>query len=344
MTGGTDPGAGAAPVAGAGGGSAAGAGGAAPAGACPTGVKGHCDAGATYPTYDGFTLALVEDFTNPIDLNNDPIWTWSDGIPNDSQTGFAEANITFAGGKMILKAESKCAPTEAAASCYPPRTSYAESYSDGAIPRSRPAYNVISGELRTKYNNYRYGRYEVKLKAPNQPMGNYLSTMFVFRNPTNVAWNEIDIELEPWRQGQVNGNVVNAPTGAKQYPTGNAAPWNLPANIDINTEHVYAFTWTPTAINWYVDNSTTPIKTHAAGGAVAIPNLSSKIMMNLWVFASSAAFGDPKKNVFPMTAEYDWFHFYKWNTEDKYPVDGKPTGADYTPAAQNNPKEVGYGT
>src|SRR5919109_788665 len=45
---------------------------------CPAGVRGHCSS-ATYPTHPGFTLALVEDFDQPLDLDNDPIWTYSDG-------------------------------------------------------------------------------------------------------------------------------------------------------------------------------------------------------------------------------------------------------------------------
>jgi hypothetical protein len=326
------------------------------AGMCPAGVTGHCDPGATYPTYADYTLNLVEDFTNPIDLNADPVWTWSDGIPNDSQTGFAEPNVTFANGHMILTAESKCAAGNNPP-CYVPRPTYAESYSDTPVPRTKGPYGVISGELRTKFNNYRYGRYEVKFKAPNVPMGNFLSTMFVFRNPTNTAWNEIDIELEANKQGKVNGNVVNAPGGAKQYPGGSACAWTTGetacgpatpavANLNISEDHIYAFTWTPDAINWYLDNNPTPIRTHVKGGNPAIPSLSAKIMMNLWVFASNAAFGDPSKNPFPagkMTAEYDYFHYYKWSGETMYPVTGHPTGADYVPAAQNNGKEVGYG-
>ncbi|HEY3667848.1 MAG TPA: hypothetical protein VGL19_17720, partial [Polyangiaceae bacterium] len=232
MTGGSAPVGGSAPTGGAGGGAppaggaagaaggnTAGAGGGTPGAetptACPANVDGHCSAGVTYPTYDGFTLALVEDFPAPIDLNADPVFTWSDGIPNDSQTNFAEGNITFANGRMILTAQSKCAPANNNTSCYVPRTSYAESYSDEAIPRQRPGTGVTSGEFRTKYNNYRYGRYEVKYTAPATTIGNFLSTMFVFRTPTNLAWNEVDNELEPNQGGKLNLNTVNAPQGAK---------------------------------------------------------------------------------------------------------------------------------
>lgn len=350
----TDAGAGGATA----GGTAAGAGGAPMMGTCPTGVDGHCDAGATYPTYAGYTLKLVEDFPAPLDLNTDPIWTWSDGAPQDGQTNFGEDNITFANGKMIIKAEvgagANCTP-KAASTCYPPRPSYGEAFSDVPTPRQIEATGVKSGELRTRYNNYRYGRFEVKYKSPNMPAGNYLSTMFVFRTPKDVDWNEIDVELSPNKPMKVQGNIVNPWTsgGQKNYPGGGA--WDADvAGLVQHEDHIYAFTWTPDAINWYVDNSTTPVKTWTKAQGVNgdpnkpdIPNLATKIMMNLWVFKLATAFGDPSKNVFPMQAEYDWFRYYQLDTEKMYPCSPTPaclnkTNGDYTAASQNNPKESPY--
>ncbi len=312
---------------------------------CPTGVAGHCTAGITYPTYAGFELALVEDFPVPVNLNTDPVFTWSDGIPNDSQTNFAEEQITFANGRMILTAISKCAPSLNNVSCYAPRPSYAESYSNMTIPRGRPGTGVTSGEFRTKYNNYRYGRYEVKYTAPATTIGNFLSTMFVFRNPTNIAWNEIDNELEPNQQGKLNVNTVNAPNGATQYPGGDAMSIGVPG-LNIAEEHIYAFNWTPDGITWYVDNKPTPVYTHAKTATPPIPNLSAKIMMNLWVFHDNTNFGDPTKNVFPMASSYDYFRFYK-QTGETYPCSPTPAclnkaNNDYTAAAQNNTKETPY--
>src|SRR5688572_20296486 len=85
------------------GGAIGGTGGAAPGG-CPANVMGHCDAAAvpTYPTYPGFTLTLVEDFTEAIDLVNDPIWTYSDGGMPEGDVRFKKENITFEGGMMKL--------------------------------------------------------------------------------------------------------------------------------------------------------------------------------------------------------------------------------------------------
>jgi beta-glucanase (GH16 family) len=353
-------GAGGAPSAGAGGAPSAGAGGAPSAGAggapgetevtCPTigGLKvdGHCSSGVAYPAYTGYTLALVEDFPAAIDLNADPVLTWSDDVPNDGQTNFAEGNISFANGHMILTANSACAPANNNTTCYPPRTSYAASFSNQAIPRARPGTGVVSGELTSKYNNYRYGRYEARFSSPPASAGSFLSNMFVFRSPTNLAWNEIDIELEANQAGKLNVNTVYAPSGATGYPGGDAA--SLPVSgLNFATEHTYAFNWTSTSITWYVDNNPTPVYTHGSAAVPPIPTLSAKIMMNMWVFHDSSAFGDPSKNVYPLTSSYDYFRFYKLNTESGYPCSPTPSCLnkatnDYTAAAQNNPKESPY--
>jgi hypothetical protein len=70
-------------------------------------------------------------------------------------------------------------------------------------------------------------------------------------------------------------------------------------------------------------------------------------MMNLWVFHDSSNFGDVTKNVYPMTSSYDYFHFYKLDTDMMYPCSPTPaclnkTNGDYTAAAQNNIKETPY--
>jgi len=326
---------------------------------CPANVTGHCSE-TTYPTYPGYTLNLVEDFPEALDLDKDPVWTWSDGSPADGQTGFRKEQISFANGHMILTAEQPagCMPKTTNAGCIPGRSSYGEAL-DPNKQANVGAMGVWSGELRSKYNNYRYGRYEVKYSAPianpgqeatDNMSGNYLSTMFVFRTPKNVKWNEIDIELEPWHHDEMAGNIVNA-TGATGYPAGNASPFSIKAatkgvaNYAITQEHVYAFNWTPTKVQWFCDNQL--ITEFSGTGNVPIPSLSAKIMMNLWVFSGNT-FGEGSNNKFPFKATYDYFRFYKLDGADepKYPCAAPPgclDAADKTTSAQNNPTEVNYG-
>lgn len=345
------PAAGTGGAAGGAGGGAGGTGGTGMAADCPEGVDGHCKAGVEYPAVPGYTLKLVEEFDAPIDLNADPIWTWSDGNPADGQTGFREQNIKFEGGYMTLTAEKPEGCTPAENDCIDGRDSFGEAQAPGVKATIGPM-GVWSGELRSKYNNYRYGRYEVKMIPPNVPAGNFLSTMFIFRTPKNVVWNEIDIELEPWKgKDQVYGNAVNftgpgnAPVGYPNDPARNDAWQASPGStFDMYTEHVYAFNWTPEKIEWFVDG----VSIHSFTGEPQnlISTKSGKIMMNLWVFGSSAAFGDPSKNVFPMVAKYDWFRFYKLDSDATYPCVGTPAclpADDKTASSQNNPKEVNYG-
>jgi hypothetical protein len=67
-----------------------------------------------------------------------------------------------------------------------------------------------------------------------------------------------------------------------------------------------------------------------------------KTMFNHWVFNGTAfGGGDPAKNVYPFTGEYDWFRFYKWDQDTAYPCDPIPAclPADDKDFSDNNPKE-----
>jgi hypothetical protein len=332
-------------VAGAGGGTAGaggagGVGGAGGAFPCPVGVLGHCSAetGAV-DKYAGYTLALAEEFDQAIDLDNDPIWTWSDGGPAEAQSRFQKKGITFANGTMMITATAETVPSS---------TSYAEpnqNQTTGTVHQCA----VSSGELRTKYNNYRYGRYEVKLTAPTENPGgadgNYLSTLFVFRTPKWQEWNEIDIELEANIKGRVAWNMINA-LGRTAYPSdkADAGSGMVPGvtGFDITTSHVYAFEWQPTKVVWYADGV---VIRSDSGGLAAVPTMSTKIMMNLWVFASAAAFGDPANNKYPFHATYDYFRFYKWKMETTYPCSPIPSCLPSSDLdfSRNNPNETNYG-
>lgn len=139
----------------------------------------------------------------------------------------------------------------------------------------------------------------------------------------------------------------NAPVGYPNDPSRNDAfEVDGPGGAAFNkfAEHVYAFNWTPGKIDWFVDDQ--PIHSFSGEPQNMVASQSAKIMMNLWVFASSAAFGDPTKNTYPMVAKYDWFRFYKLDTETTYPCSPTPgclPAADKTSSSQNNPKEVNYG-
>jgi beta-glucanase (GH16 family) len=298
------------------------------------GVIGHPDSCIAYPARPGYTLYLAEEFEQPIDLDNDANWTWSDGGLAEGQVRFVKNQITFQGGNMVITAVTPGQPAS---------NSYAE---NGTIP----AKAVTSGEFRTKYNNYRYGWYEARYRPPTSS-GNFVSTMFIFRTPKTISWREIDNELTANGPSILGTNVYWQDT-AGNYLCNYADQLDVPIAVTNNQAdfHVYAFEWTASSIKWYVDDMTRPVRTKLAAdnvtncpGApnhtVAIPELSAKILMNLWIFGTNAYGGDPKKNVYPLTATYDYFRFYKANTgEPKYPC--SPTPSCIVGTAASHPDNI----
>src|SRR5207253_2082300 len=69
------------------------------------------------------------------------------------------------------------------------------------------ARTLKSGELRSKYNLFRWGRYEVSMKAPTLD-GNYIMSMFSFRTPHYQEWREIDFELVSNLPKTISTNVI----------------------------------------------------------------------------------------------------------------------------------------
>lgn len=301
-----------------------------------TGVIGHPDPTITYPTHAGYSLYLAEEFNDPIDFATDPNWAWSDGNVPGGSVRFVQSQITFADGNLLLMANTRPAGTN------PPALSYAQNSSAEA-----PAPQ-ISGEMRTTYNNYRYGWYEARYKPPADMTGNFISTFFIFRTPQKQDWREIDVELTPSGAGSPGPGAVGTNVyfyGTPAMPNGNLgynangthndgnemvslAGLNPPITNNQADFHVYAFEWQPTFIKWYVDGQL--VRTKMATAAVPIPNQSAKIFANLWIFGSDNAFGGdtPENNVYPLTATYDYIRFYKLDdtaTEPTYPCSPTPT-------------------
>ena len=279
------------------------------AGAAATLPFGHPDSAVTHPKYDGFTLWLVEDFTQPLDLAHDPIWTWSDGGFQTHR--FTRDAIGFQDGKMVLTLSD----TVAAASC---------SYSNtGAVPeRAR-----TSGELRSRHNWFRYGRYETRIKAPSvkpndtTTNGNYIASLFTYRQPACQEWREIDLEVTGDAAGRLSTNLITGEkdcnfTADKEQPQ----TFDLPGSFRSDFQTI-GFEWLPGSIKFYYFD--------AAGKQVLlreltsgkVPTLSTKLMANLWVFAAPFDFGGPlgANNQLPFRAEYDFIRFYKWDNDSEYP-------------------------
>jgi beta-glucanase (GH16 family) len=284
-------------------------------------IHGHPDPNGQYPAYEGFTPYLFEEFNDALDLNNDPYWTWGDGALFEGMTRMVEDNLSFANGKLVIRVTDEEQPG-------------AYSFSAADNVATKP---LSSGELRTIYNNFRYGRYEVRMKAA-AGASNYIHTMFAYRTPAYLKWREIDIEIQASPNDSFISNIITAPAGQRfwspaiedattSYPYGGQGS-ALPSGFDTTSDyHTYAFEWLPTSIKWFVDGTLIRVKEDGVGkNNLKVPTDSAKIVMNMWVFTSNAlGGGDPSNNDYPITGYYDWFHFYKWNGDDTYPCDDTPS-------------------
>jgi beta-glucanase (GH16 family) len=332
---------------------------AADAGGC-TGVLGH-PAGdcSSYPKYPGFTLKIVEEFAEPLDLATDPIWTWSDGGLGEGAVRFLKQNIVFQDGKMVIVVKKESVPGS---------TSFAEGTANN-YPNTLQAYPLSSGEVRTKYNNYRYGKYEFRYKPPKTGSvsaanpGNYCSASFVFRTPKWQEWREIDIEMTPDHKYEVGRNLIYGDKVIgwdKNIESFNYVP--VPGLLDAGTDagadagtmetdfHTYGFVWLPDKVTWTIDGAELltmpPFPARAnpeTWPQLQVPQMSAKILMNVWVFTSSGAFAGhyPADNVYPFQSEYEWVRFYQWDQETTYPCSPLPSclpdaDRDYS---KNNPED-----
>ncbi len=302
-------------------------------GSALSGVLGHPSTTVTYPTYSGFTLTMAEEFDAPIDLVADPIWTYSDGGLPEGNVRFVKDAIKFEGGMMKITVSSQSQPT-------------GESYAENGTVFSKP---LSSGEFRSKFNNFRYGRYEVRMKAPYPAgtpgvNGNFINTMFVFRTPKFQDWREIDIEVTGDSSTSLTTNVIYGDNQQSWMPSmQEAMNPSPPAGFDSRADfHTYAFEWTPTQVKWFIDGTQIRSKDSGVGpNNILVPDKSTKIMMNLWIFPSNGFGCDPSTNAYPFTAEYDWFRFYKLDTETTYPCSPTPAclSADDIDQSKNNPED-----
>jgi endo-1,3-1,4-beta-glycanase ExoK len=288
-----------------------------------------------YPTYPGFNLTLVEEFDDALDLNNDPIWTWSDH--GDGTVRFTQEQITFKDGKMVITVDRvenrEDIKTE---NCTMART--------GTRPRDQWD-QLYSGEMRTKYNQFRYGRYEVSMKAPSvkpgdtTTNGNYIATMLTSKEANDLQLRKIDIEVTGNSPGSVGTYALWA-NGQRSSSGENWAAQDRKDVPDLNAResfNTYAFEWLPNNITWYLNGEYFRHYDHysatdAGFNVREIPELAGKILMNLFVYTGTG-YGGPEldNNEYPFSVEYEWFRYYRWDQDFHYPCEDLHNPSCLTP-------------
>jgi hypothetical protein len=277
---------------------------------------------ADIPTYPGVKLALVEDFDAPIDLDNDPIWTHSDGFSDQAQVRFVKNAISFAGGKARITIDR---PTGG----FPLPPTFAEASAMQYPAPSPTPIALASGELRTKYNNFKYGYYEFRMKPPTNTQGNFIAAGFILRTPRWQDWRAITIELQAATKLMVVPTNLIVAENQNSWTTeiSDATDVSVPFNTQA-AFHDYGFEWQPDGVKFYVDRATNPnpIRTYGPGAKLPIPNKSGKIMLNFWTFPNNLlGGGDFEKNTYPTVLEIDHVRFYKSDREPFYPCANTPT-------------------
>jgi endo-1,3-1,4-beta-glycanase ExoK len=296
---------------------------------------GHSSKSKAYPSYPGFTLWLVEEFDQPIDLQSDPIWTWSDGGLKEGQVRFVKEQIKFEDGKLKIEVARNHGSQQPC------------SHAQSELVLPKP---LVGGEIRTRYNMFRYGRYETRMKAPtvqpNNPQvdGNFVATMFVFRDASFKHWREIDLEVTGRGPGAISSNVISGEHASRWRADMEETDYPIDYNhMNVRSEfHDYAFEWLPGVVSWYVDGKKIREKHN---DRLPVPSLSAKIMMNLWIYRPVqpfVPFGGKhlEADRFPMQSEYEWFRFYKWDGDKQYPpsdMSPKSISADDMYLTGNNP-------
>lgn len=137
---------------------------------------------------------------------------------------------------------------------------------DVARLTAKPA---ISGEYRT-IGTYQYGLYKARLIASRTP--GTISAFFTYTGPASgTQHDEIDVELKGDDLTRVQ---VNYWTNGVEHPT------LLDLGFDASAAyHDYAFRWTSTGIQWFVDDKLVHQENGSRG---PLPVTAGLIMLNHW--------------------------------------------------------------
>lgn len=165
----------------------------------------------------------------------------------------------------------------------------------GNDPDPQQGIPYAGGEFRS-LDFYRYGRYEVSMKAIKND--GVVASFFTYTGPSDQnPWDEIDIEILGRDTTKVQFNYFTDGRGNHEY----MHDLGFDASEDF---HTYAFEWHRSKILWFVDGELV----HSAN--IDIPVTPAKIMMNAWcgvgVDGWLKAFDDTN---LPVMAEYEWIRF-----------------------------------
>ncbi|NNC36519.1 MAG: glycosyl hydrolase family protein [Acidimicrobiales bacterium] len=280
--------------------------------------KSGLQAYAGYPgAYEGFTLKVDERF----DAFDQSLWRTGDGaVGGESMCRFQPSGVKVENGNLILEVRKEDVPP---------------GWSNDHEQQKGP-YDYVCGEVRTIDNvQFRYGRIEARMKAPNRETASgYISSLFTYRfdtdpmseTPESKEWEEIDVELEGGRPDKFQANLIYGKDTWEWWRTRQYGAWEDKIEVGpVDQWRVFAVEWMPDALRWYVDGEL--VKTLTSEDLdcdpecvdpqefpTPIPNNPTAVMMNFWIPVDDVQDhfgGNKKRNQYPMATEYDWFRYYE---------------------------------
>lgn len=270
-------------------------------------------------SYDGFTLVVDDRF----DQLDSTLWRPGDGaVGGESICRFQDQGVIVEDGRLKLIVRPEAVPP-----------SYSKDHEQEKGP-----YDYVCGELRTVDDRrFHYGRFEARMKAPNRATASgYISSLFTYRfdtdpnsdTPESTEWEEIDVELEGGRPDKFQANLIYGKDTWEWWRTRVYGAWEDKIEVGpVDEWRVFAIEWLPDSIRWYVDGEL--VKTLTADDIdckpdciapqekpTPIPNNPTTIFMNFWIPNDDIQDyfgGNKERNQYPMTTEYDWFRYYRWD-------------------------------
>ena len=181
-----------------------------------------------------------------------------------------------------------------------------------ALEESYMGYNYTSALLKSK-TNWRYGRFEARIKLP--ATNGFVPAFWMLPAENSYGWwpksGEIDIMEQPSNEVSNIYGTIHSET--HNNFTGTGAVGGVTVVPDAQTDfHVYAIEWTADRIDFYVDSQNYFSFSNDYGGSATWPfDKPFYIILNLAV--GGGWVGNPDSTtVFPAILEVDWVRVYQY--------------------------------
>lgn len=198
---------------------------------------------------------------------------------------------------------------------------------------SRGDRRFTSGALSTGEGDFRFGRFEVTMKA--SPASGVVSAFFLYRFD---PWQEIDFELVGKDTTKALLNVYYNP--GEEGDLYNYGHFGTPVVVDLGFDaaagfHTYAIEWDAEEIRWFADDRL--IHVRRAGEPTPIPQLPMVFHMNAWATCSEDLAGPIDDGALPTAVTFRDVRISRWDPAPRSGLDALFGIGDPSPDAWTSP-------